>query len=517
MVHPFEPLGASPPTPQNTDVPHLIVTDLTICSSSPIPCERPHIWRRIEKDLYLWTLEQSAWLYIALANEEELTARDLLVIDVKISKSRPNPSPGHSWESRPCGIWVLRSNFSGDTRHAVTELDVLFGIDAVDPRPKWALMESSLQLNPQPKIPVTMTVHYGRDNPVGNDQPALRVGKDGKFKIVQISDMHMVTGVGVCKDALDAYRKNMPQSEADPLTVNFVGKILDVEKPDLVIFTGDLLHHDIPDSLTALLKAVAPVIKRKIPFAAVFGNHDTEGEHALSRMAQMSILQNLPGSLCKSGPEQIDGIGNFYLHVLAPEPSQLPLSTLYLLDSHGQIQSQTNKPDYDTIKESQIEWLRETTQAQRSDRPKHVKDHNFYLPLLFQHIPLPEFRDLRLIICSGHRREPTECPSINSGLYNVLVEEGILVVSCGHDHTNDFCALLPQPQLGPWLCHAGACGFGGYCSYNEERFHRRTRIFLLNPSTGCLETWLRVEYTEGMVDKTLLVENGAVACDLGPF
>jgi hypothetical protein len=28
---------------------------------------------------------------------------------------------------------------------------------------------------------------------------------------------------------------------------------------------------------------VAPIIDRSIPFAAVFGNHDSEGTHALSR------------------------------------------------------------------------------------------------------------------------------------------------------------------------------------------------------------------------------------------
>jgi len=57
---------------------------------------------------------------------------------------------------------------------------------------------------------------------------------------------------------------------------------LDVEKPDLVILTGDQLHHDIPDSQSALFKVVAPIIERSIPFAAVFGNHDSEGIHALS-------------------------------------------------------------------------------------------------------------------------------------------------------------------------------------------------------------------------------------------
>lgn len=98
-----------------------------------------------------------------------------------------------------------------------------------------------------------------------------------------MSDTHMVTGVGVCKDAVDADGNFLPESEADPLTVNFIEKILDVEKPDLVILTGDQLHHDIPDSQSALFKVVAPIIKRSISFAVVFGNHVSEGIHALSR------------------------------------------------------------------------------------------------------------------------------------------------------------------------------------------------------------------------------------------
>jgi len=93
----------------------------------------------------------------------------------------------------------------------------------------------------------------------------------------------MVTGVGVCKDAIDIHGNHLPESEADPLTLNFTGKVLDAEKPDLVVLTGDQLHHDILDSQTALFKVVAPIIERSMPFAAVFGNHDSEGNHTLSR------------------------------------------------------------------------------------------------------------------------------------------------------------------------------------------------------------------------------------------
>lgn len=284
----FTSKTATPSTPHTTAVvARPVVTDLTVCifspTVSPSTCELdPQIWHRIEKELYQYTSQQSAWLYVALANEEELAAEDLLVVDIRVGEPPPNPSSGYSWESRPGGIWVLRSKYSGTIDQAVTEVDVLFGVDAVDPRPQWALMRSSLLLNAQPKVPVArLTVLHGRAKlDVG---AALRVREDGRFKIVQISDTHMVTGVGVCKDAIDAHGKNLPESNADPLTVDFIGRILDVEKPDLVILTGDQLHHGISDSQSALFKVVDPIIERSIPFAAVFGNHDSEGSHALSR------------------------------------------------------------------------------------------------------------------------------------------------------------------------------------------------------------------------------------------
>ncbi|KAK2036208.1 Metallo-dependent phosphatase [Colletotrichum somersetense] len=503
-------------------VPHQIVTDLTVLISPttfPSSCELdPRKWHIIEKNLYLDKSQQSAWLYVELANEEELTPEDLLLIDVRVGDRPTNHSSSHSWESRPGGVWLLRSMSPGMIDRAVREVDVLFGKDAVDPRPRWTLMSSSLQLG-QPKVPVArLSVLRGRAEPKTGDRAALRVRGDGKFKIAQISDTHMVTGVGVCKDAIDAHGEYLPESEADPLTVEFIGRTLDVEKPDLVILTGDQVHHDIPDSKSALFKVVSPIIERSIPFSAVFGNHDSEGTHALTRAAQMSILQNLPFSLCEPGPEQVDGIGNFCLQVLAPAPSQLPLSTIYLLDSHGQIASDKRNPDYEPIKESQIDWFTNTSQAQRRARETGDNDNSSHLSLVFLHIPLPEFADCDPDIRNGSRREPSEGPSFNSHFYDALVKEGISAVGCGHDHVNDFCALPQQTpqdddkthQPGPWLCYGGGSGFGGYCSYGGTRYHRRMRVWELDTSTGSLRTWKRVEYDMERVDELVLVEGGTV-------
>lgn len=295
MIPALEHLGvflsktATSSTPHTTAVDaHLVVTDLTVCISPTVPPSTSELdpriwWHRIEKDLYQYTSQQSAWLYVALANEEKLTAEDLVVMNIRVGDPSLNPNLGHLWESRPGGIWVLRNEFSGRIDQAVTEVDVLFGVDAVDPRPQWALMEPSLQIDAHPKVPVAkLSVLYGRMKP-RLDTPDLRVGADGKLKIVVIADTHMGTDAGVCKDAIDAHGNNLPESVADPLTVDFIGKILDIENPDLVVLAGDQLHHGNSDSQSALLKVVAPMIDRKIPFTSVFGNHDDEGKHALSR------------------------------------------------------------------------------------------------------------------------------------------------------------------------------------------------------------------------------------------
>lgn len=233
----------------------------------------------------------------------------------------------------------------------------------------------------------------------------------------------------------------------------------------------------------------------------------------------MSILQSLPFSLCESGPEQIDGIGNYYLQVLAPAPSQLPLSTLYFLDSHGRVPSKIFNHAYEPIKQSQIDWFVSASQAQRNAREKNDNGNRFYLSLAFLHIPLPEFGDRHLSIRSGHRREPTESPSFNSHFYDALAKEGISALGCGHDHVNDFCALLTRrmqqnddksTQPGPWLCYGGGSGFGGYCSYGRKRYHRRMRVWELDTSIRSLKTWKRVEYAMDRVDELVLVESGAV-------
>ncbi|KAF4547288.1 Calcineurin-like phosphoesterase-like protein 9 [Elsinoe fawcettii] len=409
-----------------------IVTDLTLCYSTQPPTSanaspKSRTWRRVNKELYLDSSSTKAWVYIAIAGAEELEDDDLFVTDIQVGERPHSDSASHEWESRAGGIWVLRSQSPGDIDRAVTDVEVLFGRDAVDPRPRWALSKTAIQLVDQPcTMPAArLTVLHGRAGQDDPTRPTLRVRDDGTFRIVQISDTHMVAGVGTCNDAMDVAGTYLDDCEADPLTVRFIGEVLDIERPDLVILTGDQVHHDALDSQTALFKVTTPIITRSIPFAAVFGNHDDEGDHALSRLAQTSLLQSLPFSLCERGPNEVDGVSNFYLNIsdrVAPHESVL---TLFLVDSHGQIESNVRSPDYAPITKSQIEWFVSSCRERRAEQETKIATGLFSPLLVFQHIPLPEFEDEDLDIRSGHRREPSEGPTANSHFYNALVEQGI--------------------------------------------------------------------------------------------
>jgi 3',5'-cyclic AMP phosphodiesterase CpdA len=527
----------------------IVITDLTVSFESTPSSTYSNStfkttdWHRIEKDLYLHALAgQTAWLHIAQAKQEDLTSSHLVVTGVRIGEPALGTDIKHTWESRPAGLWVRRSNYTGDLQNVVTGVDVLFGTDAVDPRMQWSLLREPLQLkNGSPRIPIARpTIRRGWHKP-SSERPTLRAQDDGSFRIVQISDTHMVTGVGCCNDAIDADGQPLPESEADPLTAKFMGALLDAEKPDLVVLTGDQLHHDILDSQTALFKVVAPVIERSIPWVAVFGNHDSEGNFALSRkrsiphlpsvccqrrrtnstagLSQMALYQELPFSLCESGPEDVYGVGNYYLQVFDKISSTASVATLYLLDSHGQINARTSNPDYEAIQPDQIDWFTNTSQMLREERENQVSQESSehhdlsHISLVFFHIPLPEFADDdRIIRTGGQRREPTEGPSINTHFYNALVEADVAAVGCGHDHVNDFCARLKgsggEARHGPWLCYNGGSGYGGYCSYGENRYHRRARVWDLNSHRGSLKTWKRMEYHDQRIDQLSLVAHG---------
>ncbi|MCJ1353461.1 MAG: hypothetical protein MMC33_003447 [Icmadophila ericetorum] len=511
-----------------THHPGLVLTDITVttCSSLGLfsSCSLDEeVWHRVDKDLYLdsgWF--SHAFVHVQRKREEELLETDRVIMDIRVGRLDPVTSEkgegSERWESRPGNIWLLRSTkrHASDSQKALTAIDVLFGADAVEPRLGWEIKDQALLSNvvPEPRL----SVRRGPPHPV--TKPTLRVRKDGKFKILQVSDMHLSTGLGTCRDVKMTATSN-PHCDADPRTIEFVSKILDSEKPDFVVLSGDQVNGETaPDTQSALFKFASIFIDRNIPYACIFGNHDDEG--SLSRQGMMSLLDSLPLSLSEPGPATIDGVGNYAIEVLAKSSSHSAL-TLYLLDTHGYSPDENHFKGYDWIKKSQIDWFTSTA-ASKKTQPSHKDYSHIRLNMAFIHIPLPEYRNIDLRIAgSGAALEAPTAPGFNSGFKDALISSGIFAVSCGHDHANDYCTLEhhsePSKKNGQesidgklWMCYAGGSGFGGYGGYGG--YKRRVRVWEFDFERISVGTWKRVEGEKseegGRVDEKTVVDSGRV-------
>ena len=125
----------------------------------------------------------------------------------------------------------------------------------------------------------------------------LRFNKDRRFKIVQFTDVHWIYG-----------------NEASNEAGERMAEVLDAEKPDLVVLTGDLVYAK--PAGKALQKVLEPILKRGLRFAVTWGNHDDE--HDMARAELSHFIENMPGNL-SSTTEGVSGVTNYILPIGASE------------------------------------------------------------------------------------------------------------------------------------------------------------------------------------------------------
>ncbi|KAF9317542.1 purple acid phosphatase [Podila horticola] len=323
-------------------------------------------------------------------------------------------------------------------------------------------------------------------------------------------------------------------------TLMMMERMLETERPDLVVFTGDNVDGvSSNDAYATILKYSRPVVDRGIPWTIIFGNHDEEGD--LSREEMIQSVQDIPYSLSVRGPVDISGSGNYILSIYNPkrrstfshskrgdrvddeeqdalEENEKSRFSLYFLDS-GAYSFSLKYPGYDWIKEDQVEWFRQQSKAITSQyRADDVPN-----ALAFFHIPIPEYdltdpddiddgdgdgddggeddlkkrkkskkqkgdddkdEDERLV---GDKGERVSSPMYNSGLFEAIFEsEDVRATTAGHDHVNDYCL----DHRGIHLCYGGGIGYG---TYGSASLDRRSRVFEIRSFGDRVETWKRLD------------------------
>ena len=283
----------------------------------------------------------------------------------------------------------------------------------------------------------------------------LSFNRKGEFKIVQFTDTHFCLG--------------NPKSD---IALERVKEVIKREKPDLVVFTGDVIYS--APAVEGMKTIVSLVSKAKVPFVVCFGNHDKEFDATNEQMYDM--LRTLPYNLHpdrKGGP-----VPDIDLKIKARDGRTA--FVLYCIDSHSY-----NWTDryYEWITEEQIrDYEARSATYTAANGGKSVPS------LAFFHIPLPEYgiaaSDQKAPLV-GTRREVCCCPDHNSGMFAAMKRCGdVKAVFVGHDHDDDYSVMWD----GILLSYGRYTG--GDTVYNH--LENGARVILLHED-GSLDTWVTLK------------------------
>ncbi|KAA1475450.1 Metallo-dependent phosphatase [Dentipellis sp. KUC8613] len=518
-------------------------------------------WVRVGPDLNL----QSGMWHIHIYYRRTRRLDVPLITDLQLLDAASAPAEPGSWTKAPLSVrdgvyrapalylWYRSGKTLGamsaeEKANLITEVDVLYG----DGQPWYGfnkLSPPTMEAQPGRRENVWLTFRRGVQLPPR--APPLHFSHDGHFKILQVADLHFSVSDGLCRDTPPSFACSGGAYNASS---TLLGRTLDLEKPDFVVFTGDQLNGQGTswDAKSVLAKFAAEVTTRRIPWAAVFGNHDDEDARELGwRRDQAKLMQGLPYSLVEPGPEDVHGVGNYVLKVYSADASKTQLLTMYFLDSGSYSKGFIDwfgfftPTEYDWIRQDQVDWFLKESAAikpiQRPFSPDGGKDmgdiwkrqspdqvtpqpSKLAKPnaLTFFHIPLQESygpADLdpktgRTLDVGIHDMERSGAAKQNGGFF----ENGLLramesehsgagivpevkVVGNGHCHLTENCRRVK----GVWLCFGGGGSFEGY---GKVGFDRRFRVYDISDYGETIRTYKRLENGD-VLDEMVLAGKGA--------
>ncbi len=305
----------------------------------------------------------------------------------------------------------------------------------------------------------------------------LQFNQDGTFKILQFTDTHLC-----------AYNETVLE-EAEK-TFARMTSIIKNEKPDLLVFTGDVVTSQPSDVMWKRLMDTLDVYN--VPFAAMFGNHDHEV--GLTRAEISRIIMDYPLNINKLNKAK--ELADMQIPVMSSNGKK-PAAMIYCMDSHDYSKIE-GIGGYGWFERGQVDWLYESCMkaAEKAGAP---------LPsLAFFHIPLPEF-SLAFNNQENGRvgvRQEAECHAkVNPGMFAAMIESGsVMGVFCGHDHDNDYVVAE----------HGIALGYGRYSGDETVYNHLKhgIRVIELKEGERAFSTWIHED--DGTLADPILFKDGKI-------
>lgn len=252
----------------------------------------------------------------------------------------------------------------------------------------------------------------------------LKFNDKGEFKIVQFTDTHV--------DLIGGHNLNVYE---------IVRRVIEIEQPDLVVFTGDNVTQNNPQEAYQRFSEVFK--EAKIPWVATLGNHDAEAN--VSRDYLAGFIGKLPYCMNRDVDDEVTGNSNFVLSVVGKNKKAEAL--IYCLDTGNRSGMKVMDNGYNWLRHSQISWYR-----QKSNEYTEINGGSPLPALAFFHIPFPEFSnawDNKVNPPIGVKNEEPSSPKVNSGMFTSMLEKGdVMGVFVGHDHINDYIGTYFNIALG---------------------------------------------------------------------
>ncbi|MCL4481112.1 MAG: metallophosphoesterase family protein [Bacteroidetes bacterium] len=285
----------------------------------------------------------------------------------------------------------------------------------------------------------------------------LHFNKAGEFKILQFTDTHI----------------DYKHGSNDPV-FELIAEIVDAERPDLVMLTGDIVTREKPAEVYQRFEKL--FADRKTPWSVVLGNHDEE--HGSTRAEIVEMLKKFPNCLTTMVPG-IKGASNFVLSVAGKDKKTK--AVIYGLDSNGYSKIKDRIDGYDWFGLDQIAWYKKVSSAFTQ------KNGGIPVPsLAFFHIPFTEYNDAwdnKSTNHFGEKNEKISCPEINSGMFAAMVEcNDVMGTFVGHDHVNDYIGLSHHIALAFGRCSGGKNAYG--------ELPDGGRVIVLKEGERSFDTWI---------------------------
>ncbi len=208
--------------------------------------------------------------------------------------------------------------------------------------------------------------------------------KDTDLKVVQITDFHIGGGRYTVEEDKKAFYE--------------VASMLQAEKPDLVIFTGDLIFAcpgpvfnggGTFNNMKAHKFVLKFMEKLGVYYSVTFGNHDTESFDYYSRhqIGELYESDEYPHCIFESNFSEENGSVTNQC-IVCKNNSNVITKVLMLIDSNdytsNSIMASINW-EYDVIHDAQVTWAANTIKALSNNTAPYVES------LFFFHIPIGEF------------------------------------------------------------------------------------------------------------------------------